>query len=142
MELISLGYLGLFLASFLSATILPMSSEGILLLMLSKGFDPWMCLLTATVGNSMGGLTNYGIGMLGDPKWFKRFGINEGKLNSFEIKIQRYGFWLAFLSWVPFIGDPLTVALGFFRVPFKKVFVLLVLGKFIRYFALILPWTT
>jgi len=142
MDLISLGYFGLFFAAFLSATILPMSSEGILLLMLSQGFDPWICLLIATVGNSLGGLTNYGIGMLGDPKWFKRFGISEDKLIRFETRIQLYGFWLAFISWVPFIGDPLTVALGFFRVPFNKVLVLLILGKFLRYFVLILPWIT
>jgi membrane protein YqaA with SNARE-associated domain len=142
MDLISLGYFGLFLAAFLSATILPMSSEGILLLMLTQNFDPWMCLLIATVGNSLGGLTNYGIGMLGDPNWFKRFGVNEGKLLRFEKKIQRYGYWLAFLSWIPFIGDPLTIALGFFRVPFKKVLTLMILGKFIRYFVLILPWTS
>ncbi|MFN5786074.1 MAG: YqaA family protein [Flavobacteriia bacterium] len=141
MDLISLGYFGLFLAAFLSATILPMSSEGILLLMLSQGFEPWSCLLTATIGNSIGGTTNYGIGMMGDPKWFKRFGFNSAKLILLETRIQRYGFWLAFFSWVPFIGDPLAFALGFFRVSFKKVAVLLVLGKFIRYFILILPWT-
>jgi membrane protein YqaA with SNARE-associated domain len=142
MDLISLGYFGLFLAAFLSATILPMSSEGILLLMLTQNFDPWMCLLIATVGNSLGGLTNYGIGMLGDPKWFGRFGVKEDKLLRFEKKIQRYGYWLAFLSWVPFVGDPLTIALGFFRVPFKKVLTLMILGKFMRYFVLILPWTS
>lgn len=141
MDLISLGYLGLFLAAFLSATILPMSSEGILLLMLSQGFDPILCLILATIGNTLGGLTNYWLGMLGDPKWFARLGIKEEKLLTFEQRVRRYGFWLAFFSWVPFIGDPLTVALGFFRVPFRKVLILLILGKFIRYFVLILPWT-
>lgn len=141
MDLISLGYFGLFLASFLSATILPMSSEGILLLMISQHFDPWICLLIATIGNSLGGLTNYWIGMLGDPKWFRRLGVDEKKLRTFETRVQQYGYWSAFFSWVPFIGDPLTVALGFFRVPFVKVLILLILGKFIRYFVLILPWT-
>lgn len=140
MDLFSIGYYGLFLAAFLSATILPMSSEGILVLMLTQNFDPWVCLLVATTGNALGGLTNYWIGMLGDPKWFARLGVKEEKLITFEQKVHRFGFWLAFFSWVPFIGDPLTVALGFFRVPFTKVLVLLILGKFIRYFILILPW--
>jgi membrane protein YqaA with SNARE-associated domain len=72
--------------------------------------------------------------------WLKRFGINENKLGSFEKRIQKFGFWLAFFSWVPIIGDPMTIALGFFKVPFWKVLILLILGKFLRYFILVLPW--
>lgn len=136
MDYISLGYFGLFAASFLSATILPMSSEGILLLMLSSNYDPLTCLIIATAGNSLGGITNYGIGILGNPNWLKRLGVNEEKLYSFEARIKRHGYFLAFLSWVPFIGDPLTIALGFFRVPFWRVLFFLVLGKFLRYLAL------
>lgn len=140
MDFISLGYIGLFLAGFLSATLLPMSSEGVLLLMLSQDYDPVSCLLIASFSNSLGGLTNYAIGLLGKPSWFKRFGVNEDQLLSFEQRIKKYGYWLAFLSWVPFLGDPLTVALGFFRVPFWKVTLLLVLGKFLRYLVLVFPF--
>lgn len=140
MDFISLGYIGLFLAGFISATILPMNSEGVLLILLSQDFDPWICLLTATVGNSLGGLTNYFLGKLGNPLWFKRFGVKEEKLLSFEHRIQKYGYWLAFFSWVPIIGDPMTIALGFFRVPFWKVTFLIVLGKLLRYLVLVLPF--
>jgi membrane protein YqaA with SNARE-associated domain len=77
---------------------------------------------------------------LGNPLWFKRFGVKEEKLISFELRIQKYGYWLAFFSWLPFIGDPMTIALGFFRVPFWKVTFLIVLGKFLRYLVLILPF--
>jgi len=140
MDLISLGYLGLFLAAFLSATIIPFTSEGILLLLLSQNYDPWLCLTLATIGNSLGGLTNYVIGLFGNPLWLKRFGVSEKKLFSFETRVQKYGYWLAFFSWVPFIGDPLTIALGFFRVRFCRVCFLLVFGKFLRYLVLILPF--
>ncbi len=140
MDFISLGYIGLFLAGFLSATILPMNSEGVLLILLSQNLDPWTCLIIATIGNSLGGLTNYFLGKLGNPLWFKRFGVKEEKLISFELRIQKYGYWLAFFSWLPFIGDPMTIALGFFRVPFWKVTFLIVLGKFLRYLVLILPF--
>ena len=140
MDFISLGYIGLFLAGFLSATILPMNSEGVLLILLSQNFDPWTCLIIATIGNSLGGLTNYFLGKLGNPLWFKRFGVKEEKLISFELRIQKYGYWLAFFSWLPFIGDPMTIALGFFRVPFWKVTFLIVLGKLLRYLVLILPF--
>jgi len=140
MDFISIGYSGLFLAGFLSATILPMNSEAVILLMLSQDYDPWTCILIATIGNSLGGLTNYFLGLLGNPKWLKRIGISEEKIQSFEGRVQKYGYWLAFFSWVPFIGDPMTVALGFFRVSFWRVAFLVILGKFLRYFALAFPF--
>ena len=65
MDTISLGFTGLFLLTFLSATILPILSEAFLLAMLAKGFDPMTCLTISTIGNSLGGITNYGIGKLG-----------------------------------------------------------------------------
>lgn len=140
MDLFSLGFFGLFIAAFLSATIIPLSSEGVLLLLLSQNYDPWWCLLIATLGNSLGGLTNYWIGSLGDPLWLKRFGISQQKLASFEKTIQKHGYWLAFISWVPFIGDPLSIALGFFKVSFWRVLILLVVGKFLRYLLIIYPF--
>ena len=140
MDFISIGYSGLFFAGFLSATILPMNSEAVILLMLSQDFDPWTCILVATIGNSLGGLTNYLLGLLGNPKWLKRIGITEEKILSFEGRVQKYGYWLAFFSWVPFIGDPMTVALGFFRVSFWRVTFLVILGKFLRYLVLAFPF--
>jgi membrane protein YqaA with SNARE-associated domain len=140
MNFISIGYSGLFLAGFLSATILPMNSEAVILLMLSQDFDPWTCILIATIGNSLGGLTNYFLGLLGNPKWLKRIRISEEKIQSFEGRVQKYGYWLAFFSWVPFIGDPMTVALGFFRVSFWRVAFLVILGKFLRYLVLAFPF--
>ena len=140
MELFSVGFIGLFSASFLSATILPMSSEGILLLMLSQQYDPISCLFVATVGNSLGGFTNYALGMFGNSLWFKRFGIKEQKLMTFQKQIQNRGYLVAFFSWIPFIGDPMTVALGFFKVPFIPVLFFIVLGKFLRYFVFVLTF--
>jgi membrane protein YqaA with SNARE-associated domain len=140
MDFISIGYSGLFLAGFLSATILPMNSEAVILLMLSQDFHPWTCILIATIGNSLGGLTNYFLGLLGNPKWLKRIRISEEKIQSFEGRVQKYGYWLAFFSWVPFIGDPMTVALGFFRVSFWRVAFLVILGKFLRYLVLAFPF--
>jgi membrane protein YqaA with SNARE-associated domain len=138
MDFSALGYLGLFLAGFLSSTILPMNSEGVFLILLAQDFDPWTCLIVATVGNSLGGLTNYWIGSLGQLKWLSRLGLSEKRLSELEAKIKKYGYWLAFFSWVPFIGDPMTIALGYFRVSFWRVTALVVLGKFLRYAALTL----
>jgi len=138
MDYISLGFFGLFLITFLSATILPLSSEFFLLLMLANGYDPIFCLIVATAGNSLGGFTNYGIGSLGNLVWLKRLGMSEIKIQKYANRIQKYGSWLAFFSWVPLIGDALLVALGFFKSSFTKVAILLVLGKFLRYFTITL----
>jgi len=137
MDIISIGFIGLFSVTFLSATILPFSSEIFLILMLSKGYDPATCLVISTIGNSLGGITNYGLGRLGNLNWLKKVGVTEKKLEKSCVTIQKYGGWLAFFSWIPIIGDPLVVALGYFRVPFLKVFILLVIGKFLRYWLIV-----
>lgn len=140
MDYFEISFFGLFLASFLSATILPLASEGVLLLLLATGFDPISCLIVATVGNSLGGSTNYLIGWWGNPLWLKRIGFKETAILKFEKRIQYYGSWLALLSWLPIIGDPLVLALGFFKVPVIPVLLLMIIGKSLRYFILIIPW--
>jgi membrane protein YqaA with SNARE-associated domain len=140
MSLLFTGYIGLFFSCFLSATLLPFSSEAVVLFLLYKNYDGWLCLLIATTGNTVGGMTNYIIGLLGNPKWLQKLGIEEERIRSFELRIHKYGYWLALFSWVPFIGDPLTTALGFFRVSWKPVLLLVALGKFLRYLILILPF--
>lgn len=140
MDYINFGYLGLFLACFLSATILPLTSEGVLLLFLAASFDPITCLFVATTGNSLGGLTNYGLGMLGKPNALRKIYKNPERYNQMVSNVDKYGYWLGLISWVPFIGDPLTVALGFFRVRFIPFLLLMILAKFLRYFLLIFIW--
>ena len=138
MDYISLGFLGLFILTFLSATVLPLSSEFFIYLMFANEYDPSICIVIATIGNSLGGFTNYGLGRLGNLNWLKKVGMNQEKIEKHSIRIQKYGSWLAFFSWVPFIGDPLLVALGFFRSPFLKVAILTVIGKFLRYLTIYL----
>lgn len=140
MDFFEPGFLSLLILSFLSATILPLSSEGVLLLMLATGYNPFMCIVVASVGNILGGSTNYLLGRIGDPLWLSRFGVKEASILRFEVKIQRFGSWLALLSWLPFIGDPLVLALGFFRAPIIPVFVFMAVGKIARYMILSIPW--
>ena len=106
MNYLDLGFLGLFIICFLSATILPLASEGVLLLFLAASFDPTVCLLVATVGNSLGGLTNYWLGMIGKPEKIRRFFKNPARYNLLTSNIDKYGYWLGLLSWTPFLGDP------------------------------------
>lgn len=129
----SLGLFGLFLATFLSATILPFSSEAILLFFLTKGADPTICLSVATFGNCLGGATNYFIGKLGNPLWLKRIGVKENTISKNEKWINKYGSSIAFFSWIPFIGDPLLVVLGYFRSNPMYTLMWMILGKLLRY---------
>lgn len=123
----SWGLIGLFLSCFLSATILPLSSEVLVILFLHTGLhDPFSIIATASLGNCLGGLTNYALGFIGNrlarPK--------EGRILDYA---KKYGFYAAFFSWVPFLGDPLLVALGYLKSPFWKTMILMCTGKILRY---------
>ena len=133
-----IGYWGLFISSFLAATIIPVTSEALLILMLSMGYDPLISLTSATIGNTLGGWLNYIIGRMGNPYWLKVFGANLERINKWKNKVNKYGSWMALFSWLPFIGDVLGIALGFFRVRILPTFLFMFIGKFLRYLLLIL----
>lgn len=124
-----LGYLGLFVGSFLAATIVPFSADVLLIGMLVAGGTPWVVIGVATAGNFLGGLTSYGVGRLGKWEWIERLGIKPETLARHKAKIDRFGSWIALLSWVPFVGDVFAVALGFYRVKFVPSAIFMFIGK-------------
>lgn len=142
MELIELGFIGLFIAAFLAATILPFASEGVLVGMLYIGYDPIICFVIASIANTLGGYTNYFIGKLGNESFVKKQFKSPEKYLRFKNRIQKYGSLFGFLSWVPVIGDPLTIALGYFRVPFVSTAIYILLGKSFRYLLIIFIWNS
>ena len=128
------GLFGLFVSSFLSATIIPFSSELVLSFMILNGFDIYLTILISTVGNWLGGLSSYLIGRLG--KWTvieKYFRVDKNKVFNFKLKVDRWGSVLAFFSWLPIIGDVIAVSLGFFRTNFILVLIWMLFGKILRY---------
>lgn len=133
-----LGYLGLFLSAFLAATILPVASEVVLLGMLGLGYDPILCLIIATIGNTLGAILNYFIGYIGHPNWLKKIGVSLEQIDQWRERVQRYGIWLALFSWLPIVGDLIGVVLGFFRAPMLPSFAFFGIGKLLRYGAVIL----
>ena len=131
---VELGLLGLFIASFLSATILPMNSEIVLTILLVNNYPLHTSLFIATLGNWLGGMTNYGLGYLGKIKLLERFlGVKRKKIEKIKIKIDRLGSFLAFFCWMPIIGDLFAVGLGFFKISFLRVSIWMLVGKAIRY---------
>ena len=133
------GYLGLFLSSFIAATFLPLQSELVLVgLVLSGDFSVLMLFLVATLGNVLGSLVNWVLGLYllrwQDKRWFP---VSVDRLERARRAYGRYGFWSLLLSWMPIIGDPLTVAAGVMREPLWRFLLLVTLAKAGRYLVLI-----
>ena len=128
------GYIGLFLSAFLSGSIIPLSSEVVLGILLVAGFHPWGCLLTATAGNWLGGVTCYYIGHLGKIEWIEKYlKLDAVKLQKVQDWIKGKGSWMGFFVFLPGIGDFIAVALGFLRANIWIVAISMFLGKAIRY---------
>jgi membrane protein YqaA with SNARE-associated domain len=127
--LLDLGYLGLFVGSFLAATVVPFSADVLLVGMLVAGGSPWIVITIATTGNFIGGLTSYGIGRIGKWEWIEKLGVKPETLERHKAKVDRWGAWLALLSWVPFVGDIFAVALGFYRTKFLPSAIFMLIGK-------------
>jgi len=128
------GYLGLFIASFLGATIIPFSSEVVFSLLVINGYDIKVSILVATIGNWLGGLSSYYLGRLG--KWTtleKYFKLKKERIFQFKTKIDKWGSLLALFCWLPVIGDVIAVSLGFFRTNYILVAIWMFIGKILRY---------
>ena len=135
-----LGYWGLFIGSFLAATIVPFSADVLLIGMLVAGGSPWIVIAVATVGNFLGGLTSYGIGRIGKWEWIEKLGVKPETLEKQKARIDKYGSWAALLSWVPIIGDVIAVALGFYRTRFIPSATFMFIGKAGRFVAWYYIW--
>ena len=136
------SYGGLFLAAFLAATILPMQSEAALIGLILAGHQPVALLLVAvSLGNILGSVTNWLLGRFieryAGQKWFP---VTPEALARARGQYERWGHWSLLLSWVPIIGDPLTVIAGMLREPLWRFVVLVSIAKVGRY--LVLAWVT
>ena len=133
--LIDYGYIGVFIASFLAATVLPFSSEVVLTGVLLAGASYWPCMVAATLGNFLGGMSCYWLGMLGKVEWIEKYlKLDPVKLKKVEDWIRGKGSWTGFFVFLPGIGDFIAVALGFLRANVWIVAFSMFLGKAIRYF--------
>ena len=134
--LIEYGYIGLFAGAFLAAAIFPFSSDILLVAMLAAGGQPVTTIVVATAGNWLGGLTSYGVGYLGKTEWLERwFRIKPETVYRYKERVERWGAWLALLTWVPFIGDVFAVVLGFFKARFWPSAWWMLVGKCGRFVA-------
>lgn len=132
------AYVLLLSAAFAAATIVPAQSEALLAGLLIAGKQsPWLLVLVASIGNIAGSCLNWVLGRYIErfrhSRWFP---VNDKTLESAQSWYRRYGKWSLLLSWVPIIGDPITVAAGILREPFPVFLLLVAIGKVSRYIAL------
>jgi len=129
-----LGFFGLFIASFLAATILPLSSEVVLSALLLSDLSPVALVAIATTGNVLGSLMNYALGYWVSlelvKKWLK---ISEEQFVKAEQRFVKYGIFSLCFAWVPVIGDPLTLIAGVLRIRLLWFLILVTAGKLMRY---------
>ncbi|KPB72932.1 YqaA family protein [Pseudomonas cannabina] len=141
------SYLGLFLVAFGAATLLPLQSEAVLVgMLLSERYVTILLLLTATAGNVLGSVVNWYLGRSIERFRHKRwFPISERHLDKAQTTYRRYGRWALLFSWVPIIGDPITMIAGVMREPLWRFLLVVTLAKALRYLtltAITLGWAT
>ena len=129
------AYSSLFISSFLSSTILPGHSEITLTtLILLEKYSQFLLIFFASFGNILGSVINWYLGFyitkFVNKSWFP---FKKKQLDKASLWYLKYGKWSLFFSWVPIIGDPLTIVAGIFRVPFVIFITIVSISKVLRY---------
>lgn len=132
--------ISLFVITFLSATLLPLSSEVVVLAYLSGGANPFDVWIIASLGNILGGATNYGLGRLFGHLPFVLEQVSHPRMHKWVPRIQRRGAVLGILGFVPIIGDPLLLCMGLIQTPWLPTLSWMSIGKILRYGALVIPF--
>ena len=132
------AYAGLFLSAFVAATLLPMQSEAVLVgLLMTETYPVWALVAVASAGNILGSAVNWGLGRacmhLDARPWFP---VGAEKIERARAWYRRYGKWSLLMSWMPVIGDPLTLVAGILREPFPTFLALVAIAKTLRYIVL------
>lgn len=129
-------YIYLFVISFLSATVLPFSSEAVFLYEVEAG-NFLTLLFAASIGNWLGSVFTYWCGWHVKWEWIERYlRVKKTSIEKYQPTISKYGYWIALICWIPFVGDILAIGLGVFRVNVKATIFFLFIGKFLRYLLL------
>ena len=137
------AYLLLFISAFGAATLLPLQSEAVLLALLVEGSHSvsWL-LFVASLGNILGSCVNWWLGFkvehYKDKKWFP---VSQQQMMKAQAKYHKYGYWSLLLSWVPIIGDPITLIAGLLKENFARFLLMVAIAKIGRYLFIYLAFS-
>ncbi|WP_441366016.1 YqaA family protein [Acinetobacter lwoffii] len=125
----------LFLSAFGAATLLPLQSEALLLGLLVQGKQHTVLLIAvASLGNILGSCVNWYLGLkiehYKNKKWFP---VSADKMLKAQKTYQKYGYWSLLLSWVPIIGDPITLIAGLLKENLVRFLLMVSIAKIGRY---------
>ena len=124
---------GLFASAFISSTIAPGGSEAVLAYMAAhQSYANALLLSVATVGNTLGALTTWGLGVLAAKKYPVADLLPKDKRRALTT-VEKHGLWVLFFSWLPVVGDVFCFAGGWLRLPFIQGCIVILLGKLSRY---------
>ncbi|MDM8338562.1 YqaA family protein [Mediterranea massiliensis] len=137
--LIDWGYLGLFLSALIAGSILPFSSELVLVALVKLGLSPALCVLSAALGNTVGGMTCYYIGRLGRTDWIEKYlRVKPEKVERMQRFLQGKGALMAFFVFLPIVGEVIAIALGLMRSNVWITTLSMFTGKLLRYVLMLL----
>ena len=133
------GYFGVFLGSFVAGSVVPFSSEALVVACVGPlHMDPVICLFVALAGNVSGGMTCYYIGHLGKIEWIEKYArVKKEKLDRALAFMHGRGAWMGFFAFIPILGTAISVALGYVRSNVWIVLLTMTIGKMLRYAAII-----
>jgi len=126
-------YITLFAVSFLAATLLPLGSEALLVYDISQNDSLLLLWSFATLGNTLGSMVNYWLGLKGEAYLERKGHVSVEKMEKARGFFAKYGGWTLLLSWAPIIGDPLTFIAGVLRYNFKYFALIVFIAKGLRY---------
>ena len=136
--LLSYGYMGMLVAAFLAASILPFSSEAVMVGLQAAGLDPIFLIVYGTIGNVLGSMFNYTIGRLGKMEWIEKYlHVKKEDLDKAHRFMAGRGAWMGLLSVIPVVGDVITVALGLMRANVVIVVISVTISNLLRYVLLV-----
>ena len=132
------GYTGMFIASLLAGSVLPFSSEAVMVGLMAAGLDPWGLIIYGTIGNVAGGMFNYFVGRMGKMEWIERYlHVKQKDLDRASRFMAGKGAWVGFFAFVPILGSAITIVLGLMRANIPISLFSIAIGKFLRYIILI-----
>ncbi len=142
MEAVTSAEIGLFISAFVSSTIAPGGSEALLAWLASDQPEhPLRLILIATIGNTIGAMTTWGLGL-----WISHYRTPEAVLHRVSGKtldqMRHWGAPLLLLSWLPLIGDGLCLAAGWLRLPLLSSLIAIAAGKLLRYWLVVAAATS